>query len=209
MVNKTQPATSPLTRRERELLLSALGGAAKGLILSCGMVFGAGLLLTCCLALFRVSRDNYIVYSAAAFASSDFRHFLLLICSMFAFIMLVAIGFTWAFIRNLRDDKYMSDFLAYRNSRWRRKSGARRPALSLRETGTATSFLTGAASILDFGNSLAPSTLGLTPRQQDYLALKSDWAAVGSDLQAAVNGMDKESAMGATGATPSGGSRFA
>lgn len=187
MANKTQPTTSPaLIRRERELLLSALGGVVKGFVLACGMVVGAGLFLSCCLVLFRVSKDHHVVYSVAALAVGGFRHFLLLVGSILVFVMLLAIGFTWTFVKSLRNDKYVSDFLAYRNSRRRRKSGARRSALSSRGTETTAPFLTGAASILDFGNALAPSAAGLTPRQRDYLALRSDWAAVGADLQEAI-----------------------
>ncbi len=210
MANKTQSTTSPsLIRRERELLLSALGGAVRGLVLSCGMVVGAGLLLTYCLTLFRASKDHHVVYSVAALAGSDFRHFLLLVGSILAFITLVAIGFTWAFVRNLRNDKYVSDFLAYRSYRQHRKNGSRKSPPPSRNAEAAMPFLTGAASILDLGDTLAPPVPGLTPRQKDYLALKSDWAAVGGDLQAAVKRMDEEASQDVKGAALGGGGRFA
>jgi hypothetical protein len=50
---------------------------------------------------------------------------------------------------------------------------------------------------------------GLTPRQKDYLALKSDWAAVGDDLQAALNTVDKELTQEKKGAVVGSGGRFA
>ncbi len=54
------------------------------------------------------------------------------------------------------------------------------------------SFSDGVASILDFGNTLTRQMPGLTARQKDYLALRSDWAAVGDDLQVSIKKFEQD-----------------
>jgi hypothetical protein len=52
------------------------------------------------------------------------------------------------------------------------------------------SFLTGAARVLDLGGTLTEFRLRERPAEPqpaaDYLALKSDWEAVGNDIRAAI-----------------------
>lgn len=48
------------------------------------------------------------------------------------------------------------------------------------------SFLEGAARVIDFGDTLTEFNTSLSPQQADYLALQSDWCAVGDDLREAV-----------------------
>lgn len=77
------------------------------------------------------------------------------------------------------------------------------------QPGRKSSLVEGVASILDFGNTLAMSMPGLTARQKDYLALRSDWAAVGDDLQLAVSGFEEEINRQGKGAALGGGGRSA
>jgi hypothetical protein len=58
------------------------------------------------------------------------------------------------------------------------------------------SFVEGMARVLDFGDTLSEYNQSLTPREADYLALKSDWAAVGEDLWRAFDAIESE--MGAS-----------
>ena len=48
------------------------------------------------------------------------------------------------------------------------------------------SFLLGFASIIDFGNTLSEFSYANTGEQADYLAVRSDWYAIGEDLKAAI-----------------------
>ena len=49
------------------------------------------------------------------------------------------------------------------------------------------SFFEGAGRILDFGDTLTEYNSSPTPEQADYLALLSDWCAVGEDLRRALD----------------------
>jgi hypothetical protein len=49
------------------------------------------------------------------------------------------------------------------------------------------SFLTGIASIIDFGNTLFVYNDSPTGEVADYIAIKNDWFVVGEDLQEAVD----------------------
>jgi hypothetical protein len=64
------------------------------------------------------------------------------------------------------------------------------------------SFILGMASIIDFGNTLTEYNYANNGDQADYLALRSDWLAVGNDLRAAVEALRREVAItnGAQGA---------
>lgn len=53
-------------------------------------------------------------------------------------------------------------------------------------------FYSGMSRILDFGSTLNEYNSTLEPGIADYYALKSDWAVVGSDIQAAINSPDQE-----------------
>ena len=66
------------------------------------------------------------------------------------------------------------------------------------------SFLLGMASILDFGNTLTEYNYANDGDQADYLALRSDWYAVGADVKMALQALRKEvaAANGAQGAEP-------
>lgn len=57
------------------------------------------------------------------------------------------------------------------------------------------SFCGGIAGLLDFGNTLSVYNVSPTPRQADYLALKSDWVAVGYDLRRAIKELDADKGM--------------
>jgi len=54
------------------------------------------------------------------------------------------------------------------------------------------SFLAGAASLMDFGNTLLAYNESVTPEQADYLATKCDWVAVGDDLRRAVKQLEAD-----------------
>lgn len=60
------------------------------------------------------------------------------------------------------------------------------------------SFILGVASILDFGNTLTEYNYAIDGDQADYLALRSDWYAIGQDLRAAIRALGKELAEDAT-----------
>lgn len=49
------------------------------------------------------------------------------------------------------------------------------------------SFLTGFSRVLDLGATFERYNEDRTPEEADFLALWSDWAAVGDDIQAALN----------------------
>ncbi len=53
-------------------------------------------------------------------------------------------------------------------------------------------FFSGMSRILDLGSTLNEYNSTLEPKIADYYALKSDWAVVGSDIQAAINSHDQE-----------------
>lgn len=116
-------------------------------------------------------------------------------------LMFITGVFAWTFVKNFRGDKELTnDLIAYLASR-RIDDADKQQNNSSRNDASKRSglprypkqvfFVDGAASILDFGNTLAPSGYGLTPRQKDYLALKSDWAAVGDDLQTAITKLEQ------------------
>ena len=48
------------------------------------------------------------------------------------------------------------------------------------------SFIFGIASILDFGNTLTEYNYANSGDQADYLALRSDWYAIGEDIRTAM-----------------------
>lgn len=52
------------------------------------------------------------------------------------------------------------------------------------------SFMEGLARIFDFGNTLSEYNQSLTPKQADFLALRSDWLAIAGDLRNAVQEAD-------------------
>lgn len=54
------------------------------------------------------------------------------------------------------------------------------------------SFLTGFSRLLDLGATFDRYNENRTPEEVDFLALWSDWAAVGDDIQAALNEFAKE-----------------
>jgi len=56
------------------------------------------------------------------------------------------------------------------------------------------SALAGAASTLDFGDTLTEYSRSLSPQQADSLAAWADWLAVGKDLSTAMQLFDVESA---------------
>lgn len=49
------------------------------------------------------------------------------------------------------------------------------------------SWLSGVASIFDLGGTLNEYNFASDPAEADYLAIASDWAAIGADLQAAID----------------------
>jgi hypothetical protein len=49
------------------------------------------------------------------------------------------------------------------------------------------SFLEGVARLLDLGNTLAEYNESQTPEQADFLALRSDWRAVGAEITVAAD----------------------
>ena len=49
------------------------------------------------------------------------------------------------------------------------------------------SWISGAARVLDIGGTLNEYNFSENPAEADYLAIASDWAAVGLDLQAAID----------------------
>lgn len=210
MANKTHLTTSfAIREHEFKLLFSAMVGVVKGFTLAFGVVASVSLLLAFCVALLKVSEKSHIVYSIPALADSGFQHFLPVIGGALTLVMIVATGFMWALVKSLNNDQDLDAFLAYLHYRRRKREIRKRVNNSKAGNGNGASFASGVASILDFGNTLAPSAPGLTPRQRDYLALKSDWTAVGNDLQAAVNRFDKELTQDERGATVGGGGRFA
>lgn len=212
MANKTHLTTSSAIREhEFKLLFSAMIGVVKGFTLAFGVVASISLLLAFCVALLKVSEKSHIVYSIPALADSGFQHFLPVIGGALTLVMIVATGFMWALVKSLNNDQDLDAFLSYLHYRRRKREIRKRMDNSKagNGNGNGTPFASGVASILDFGNTLAPSAPGLTPRQRDYLALKSDWTAVGNDLQAAVNRFDKELTQDERGATVGGGGRFA
>ena len=54
------------------------------------------------------------------------------------------------------------------------------------------SFLEGPARLFDFGNTLFEYNYSMTPEQADYFATLSDWRAVGQDIQAILDRMERE-----------------
>jgi hypothetical protein len=54
------------------------------------------------------------------------------------------------------------------------------------------SFLTGAARVLDLGGVLTEFQLARPPAQPDWLALRSDWEAVGRDILAGITAVDQD-----------------
>ena len=54
------------------------------------------------------------------------------------------------------------------------------------------SFLGGAARILDFGNTLQEYNYSMSPRQADYLAMRSDWLMTGQDLRDALHVFEEQ-----------------
>jgi hypothetical protein len=48
------------------------------------------------------------------------------------------------------------------------------------------SFLEGIGRILDFAGTLNEYNSSLTPEQADYLAIRSDWRQIGSDISRAI-----------------------
>ncbi len=54
------------------------------------------------------------------------------------------------------------------------------------------SYLEGLARIMDFGNTITVYNESLNGEQADYLALRSDWTAVGDDLRSAIQQFDAE-----------------
>ena len=188
-------------------------GVVKSLTLTFTLTFGIvasiSLLLVYCVPLLKTSKEGHIVYIIAALTNPNFQHFLLVFGCTYTFVTLAAIGSLWASVRNIRNDEYVDNFLAYPSRRQRKRNVSRRSGASKSKNEPAAPFVSGVASILDFGNTMAPYMPGLTPRQKDYLALKSDWAAVGDDLQAAINRIDKELAQDEREATVGNGGRFA
>lgn len=52
------------------------------------------------------------------------------------------------------------------------------------------SFLSGVARVLDLFGTFDEYNVSPTPAEADYRALRSDWAKVGQDLQAAMNDLE-------------------
>ncbi len=50
----------------------------------------------------------------------------------------------------------------------------------------------GVVRLIDFGNTLQVYNSALTPEQADFLALESDWYAIGNDLKKVMNQDDLE-----------------
>lgn len=53
-------------------------------------------------------------------------------------------------------------------------------------------FMTGVASIFDFGSTLIEYNYFQTPEKADFIALKSDWQAVGDSIRYAMRKMDED-----------------
>jgi hypothetical protein len=53
-------------------------------------------------------------------------------------------------------------------------------------------FFSGMSRVLDLGSTLNEYNSTFDPGVADYYALKSDWAVVGSDIQAAINTYGQE-----------------
>ena len=56
----------------------------------------------------------------------------------------------------------------------------------------APDLISGMARVLDLGNTLNEYNTSATPELADFRALRSDWAAVGQDLRAAMAQLDNE-----------------
>lgn len=54
------------------------------------------------------------------------------------------------------------------------------------------SFWEGVARALDLGGTLTQYNRAIDGRQADYLAMKSDWMAVGNDLRTAMGAFERE-----------------
>ena len=170
----------------------ALGGVLRYFALAFGTTTSIFLACISWVVLINVSKKYHVVYNFAAFSSAPFRHFLLVVASFLAVVTLAALCFLWAFVKNLRDNKEVDDLAAYLKYKRRKREAARMTGFINGKPVKTSPLVTGAASILDFRNTLTPSLSGLTPDMQDYLAIKSDWAAVGNDLQSALNKAGQE-----------------
>lgn len=54
------------------------------------------------------------------------------------------------------------------------------------------SFLVGYSRAIDFGATINVYNENLTPEEADFAALKSDWQAVGDDIEYALNQFEEE-----------------
>lgn len=61
---------------------------------------------------------------------------------------------------------------------------------------SSPSFWGGMARVLDLGSTLKEFNYSSSPTRADYLALKSDWSAVGSDVWTALSRHQKASENG-------------
>lgn len=57
------------------------------------------------------------------------------------------------------------------------------------------SFWAGTAALMDFGNTLLVYNESRTPGEADYLAMKSDWVAVGNHLRDAIRELEADREM--------------
>ena len=54
------------------------------------------------------------------------------------------------------------------------------------------SFLTGMARVFDLGGVLTEFHFASSPEEADFLALRSDWEAVGNDIRAGIAAVERE-----------------
>lgn len=175
------------------LLLRVLSSTLGLFALWFGLCLSALVLFVVCKVLLRVAAAHHITLNLSAFSNQGFWQFALSVGGVLIALMLITGGFLWAFLKRLRYDKGLAeDFVAYLASREIDPPKGKRSKANTAPRRLPRVFLIeGAASILDIGNTLGRPGYGLTPRQKDYLALKSDWAAVGDDLQSAVAGFEQ------------------
>jgi len=185
-------------KNQRQLLLRVLSGWVKLSALWLGTCFSILLLFVSSKVLLQVTAVNHIALSFSAPSNKGFWLFALIVGGVMPVLALVTGVFAWTFIKNFHGDKELTnDLIAYLASRKidaaeKQQNESSKKHNLPRYPKQASFFVDGVASILDFGGTLNRSGYGLTPRQRDYLALKSDWTAVGNDLRTATTEFEQD-----------------
>ena len=194
MKNNLHSEDSTALKKQRRILLRFFNGFIKRSALWIGTCFSIFLLFAACESLLKVTTAHHVLLNLSSFSHKGFWKFALEVGVVLAALVIAACAFLWAFLKHLHDDRKLAeDLIAYLVSRQIDKPESKQPKPRDAPHHLRRIFVVeGAASILDFGNTLSRSGLGLTPRQKDYLALKSDWAAVGYDLQTVAQKVEQE-----------------